>query len=418
MQGRTHRIRGIAWSSIAGLALAGCQTLAPTPKTVEGTGDPAKDVPALQAAVDTGGPVVLRGTFDFGERGQVILRRDVDISGLEGATIRGGFLAFSSPVPDVLPPVNPGPRIAIRNLSFTGTLWAPINIGYASGLVVTGIRVSALRPSPAPIPGIAGGQMQAGVLFGMAWAQKDVRTRRYSPGVFTGAVRIERNEIDVQVARPATTLGYGIFGQWTDGVDAIIADNRIRGASRTAFEVIDHYRDKDGRGRIVVRRNRLATANAGIPFPGKQTPNGILVGYFSDRKAALDPKRAVKMDVVDNVVETSGANSMGIAVLANDVSVKGNTVTVRGKQSLAIMVAGSGGKVEGNELRGTGGVGLVVAPFDVLAGSHNRVNGNDFSRLEVGGPQILLGKGSSDNVCEQNKAVAKVADQGLNNHCR
>ncbi|MEM7130878.1 MAG: hypothetical protein AAF702_31445 [Chloroflexota bacterium] len=48
---------------------------------VTGQADPTIDVPAIQQAVDAGGIVVLRGTFDFGEEGRVILRKDVLISG-------------------------------------------------------------------------------------------------------------------------------------------------------------------------------------------------------------------------------------------------------------------------------------------------------------------------------------------------
>jgi hypothetical protein len=116
-------------AALSVVLLAGCQTLNLPTTTVSGTGDPAKDVPAVQAAVDGGGTVTLRGSFDFGERGRVLVRRDVNIVGVEGASIHGGFFTFYSPVPEVLPPTVPGPKVAIRNIHFDGALLTPINIG-------------------------------------------------------------------------------------------------------------------------------------------------------------------------------------------------------------------------------------------------------------------------------------------------
>ena len=78
------------------------------PAVVNGAVDPARDVPAVQAAVDRGGAVVLEGRFDFGERGRVTIRRSVSISGdagnsardPRGTAIKGGFWTFFSPLPD------------------------------------------------------------------------------------------------------------------------------------------------------------------------------------------------------------------------------------------------------------------------------------------------------------------------------
>lgn len=39
--------------------------------TVMGQSNPATDIQAVQAAVDQGGTVLLKGTFDFGDKGRV-----------------------------------------------------------------------------------------------------------------------------------------------------------------------------------------------------------------------------------------------------------------------------------------------------------------------------------------------------------
>src|SRR5215470_2900095 len=57
---------GGVWGGGDGPAAASAQPAPPdAPTVVVGTGDPDIDVPAVQAAVDHGGHVVLRGHFSF-----------------------------------------------------------------------------------------------------------------------------------------------------------------------------------------------------------------------------------------------------------------------------------------------------------------------------------------------------------------
>lgn len=396
--------------------LAACQTPGGTETVVVGTGDAARDVAAVQSAVDAGGRVALRGSFDFGDRGRVVLRRDVEIVGRDGATIRGGFFTFMSPVPQTLPPAGPGPRIEIRDLVFTGALWSPINIGHASALVVSGNRISGLRPHPLPMPNTPDGQAQAGVLYGMAWAQGQAN-RRYSPGVFSGPVTIENNVVDVRTDKAAVTLGYGIYGQWTEGVEARISGNTVTGATRTAFEAIDHYRGADGRGRLVVEGNRFATAELGLPFPSQQTPNGVLVGYFSDPKAAADPARAIAMRIDRNVIETHGRSSVGLMLLADRIVARGNTISVDGDASSAVLVLGSDAELEGNTLRGRGISGLSVASTAVLSGRRTRLTGNDFTGMQAQRAQLVMTRGTSGTTCSGNVGLVRVVDEGADDRC-
>jgi hypothetical protein len=285
--------------------------------------------------------------------------------------------------------------------------------------VVSGNRITGLRSNPLSMRGIEDGQIQAGILFGMAWAQADVKTRRYVPGVFTGKVAIEQNVIDAQSPAPTRTLGYGVFGQWTTGIEATIARNTVTGASRTSIETIDNYRGSDGQGRIRIAKNLLTTADQGIPFPGAQTPNAILVGYFSDRSAALDPARSVDTEVEGNLIETRGPASRGVIVVGNGARVKGNTISGNGSTSVGVSVSGSEVEVSGNVLRGSGLTAVGVWPFDVLTGSHNRVAGNDLRdfKATATGSHVVFGKGSADNVCSGEQFIAKVVDEGLRNRC-
>ncbi|MFM1988129.1 MAG: hypothetical protein RJA99_1086 [Pseudomonadota bacterium] len=404
-----------AHSRSPGPLLAACTGLGPSGVDIAGTGDPAKDVGAVQAAVDAGGRVRLAGAFDFGDRGRVTLTRDVEIVGAPGATVRGGFFTFFAPATDAPEPAGrSAPRIVIRDLVLTGALWSPINIGHASALTVTGTRIAGLRPHPLPLPGMADGQAVAGILVGSAWSQPLGPSRRPMPGSLGGPVTLSGNVIDVRTDRPASTLGYGIYAQWTGGMEATVSGKTVTGATRTAFEAIDNWRGADGRGRITVRGNRLETAEAGLPFPGRQTPNGVLVGYFSDRKAGVDPARIVPTEVVDNRIETHGATSMGIAVLTDGARVAGNTVSNDGESSVGVMVAGSNAEIAGNVLRGRGAVGIIVSPSDPLAASRNRFADNDLGGFVGARAQRVLVRGSADNVCS-GRAAGKAIDDGERN---
>jgi hypothetical protein len=107
-------------------------------QTVVGQNDPAIDVGAVQAAVDRGGSVLLLGTFDFGEEGQVLLHKDTAISGEADAssrpltTIIGGDWPFFAPIPANMPLAHAGPVISIESIHFRhpsgGAIRAPRRI--------------------------------------------------------------------------------------------------------------------------------------------------------------------------------------------------------------------------------------------------------------------------------------------------
>src|SRR4051794_3643235 len=110
-------------SAIAALAAAVLPAAGIAQTVVQGQGNPALDVPSVQAAVEMGGSVLLRGTFDFGD-GRVSLRNDVEISGETDAsgklltTVSGGEWTFFTPPPpsapaSALPHTPPGPKVAI-----------------------------------------------------------------------------------------------------------------------------------------------------------------------------------------------------------------------------------------------------------------------------------------------------------------
>src|SRR5215469_8993483 len=66
---------------------------------VIGTGNPDADVPAIQAAVNLGGEVVLRGHFSFDTPptiplATILISKAVSISGVQDASIEAGTIPF------------------------------------------------------------------------------------------------------------------------------------------------------------------------------------------------------------------------------------------------------------------------------------------------------------------------------------
>jgi len=112
---------------------------------VTGQSDSERDVKAVQEAVDKGGTVLLKGTFDFGPKGRATIKKDVAVWGESDSNDRpltkiiGGFWAFHSPLPSTdLPLPGPGPKIRIKNIHFDGVTWSPMHFPYTSGAEISG----------------------------------------------------------------------------------------------------------------------------------------------------------------------------------------------------------------------------------------------------------------------------------------
>jgi hypothetical protein len=202
-----------AWFGLAAtcILLAARSSLAQDAVVVRGLDDFSRDPARVQSAVDRGGTVVLRGTFDFGDSGSISIRRDVEIlgepsTGQPSTKVKGGKWSFHSPLPSALPPTEPGPSIAIRGNHFDGASEAPIHIAYARRVVVSDNRITAVRPAPSPAPvlGREGLFLQQGISLGPALSFPGT----YPAGSLTGDVRVERNYIDLASGEPNRSMGW------------------------------------------------------------------------------------------------------------------------------------------------------------------------------------------------------------------
>lgn len=368
--------------------------------TVVGQNNSAVDIQAVQTAVDQGGTVLLKGTFDFGDKGSVTIGRDVriigeqDSQGIPITKVKGGFQAFFSPLPAQLPPQVPGPKITIQRIHFDGTKAHPIYIAYCSGAIIAGNKITNVQPIAAT-PEI---NVSVGIMVGTNWIQPRA-TRKYQPGAITGVVIIENNDLDMANDTPVKTLGQGIFVHWATGITLQISGNTVKNCSRNSIEAMDNYLGDDGSGSVIIRDNKVTTATVGIPFPSPRTPNGILVGWFLDGtgEGASNAKQNMKHTIVNNIVRARGETSMGMWIAANEVIVENNKIITEKQSATPIHISSGYCQILKNKIEGTGASAIFIGPVRSLKGSNNRCEGNDLSTFSAAEAEVILAKDSKNN---------------------
>jgi len=386
--------------------------------TIAGQNNPTVDIQAVQKAVDEGGTVNLKGTFDFGDKGRVNITKDVKIvgeidpKGSPLAKIKGGFSTFHSPLPSQLPPEVPGPKITVQNIHFDGALGWPIYLAYSSGATIANNIMTNVRPMPIPAPmfGRTGVFLQEAIVCG-PFLEKG---SKYQPGAFTGQLTITDNEIDLYNQNPVNTLGTGIWIVWTTGVIAQIQHNTIFNSSRNSIEMLDNYLGQDGNGMIIIKDNKIVTAIEGISVPTPQTPNGILVGWFMDMSGGLNPQRNIKHVVVNNAIRTRGKTSSGITALTDGVVIVNNAILSEGTEAIGLSVYSSDGYIAYNRMEGASSrPAMLVRPLKPLKGSKNVFVDNDSRQFKSSTADFVFEKDACNNLFIG--PSCKVNDLGSNN---
>jgi len=375
------------------------------PLIILGQNNPSADIQTVQTAVDQGGTILLKGTFDFGDKGRVNIRKDVKIVGETDdkgnplTKIKGGSWTFHSPLPAQLPPEAPGPKITIQNIHFDGALWCPIHLAYSSGAAILANKITNVRPIPRPFPifGKEGLNAQQGIICSPRYAQPTAPPK-FQPGAFTGTLTIADNEIDMLNEDPVKTMAQGVLVIWTTGVTAQILRNTIYNCTRNSIETIDNYLGKDGSGMIVIHENKIVTPQSGVPVPNPFTPNGILLGWFVDLTGAVDPKRNIKYVATNNAIRTRGKTSLGIMVFSDGAVINNNAILTESPGGRGLFICSSSGYIAYNKFEGTSVHALQIRPWPPLVASHNLFVNNDFSLFRTSAADVLFDKESNNNL--------------------
>lgn len=388
--------------------------------TVVGQNNPAVDIQAVQRAVDQGGTVNLKGTFDFGSESRVNITKDVKIIGETNhkgpiTKIKGGFWTFHSPLPAQLPLTAPGPKITIKSIHFDGSLGNAIHLAYSSGATITGNKITNIRPKAAdfPISGKTGLNYQHGILCSPLFAQRPA-TPKYIPDAFNGLLTIADNDIDMTNDVPTKTMAQGVWVMWTTGINAQIQRNTILNCARNSIETIDNHLGKDGSGTIVIKDNKIVTSIEGIAVPTPSTPNGMVIGWFLDLSGGLDPQRNIKYIIVSNAIRTRGKTSCGIALFTDGVVLVNNAILSEGTEALPLFIASSDGYIAYNKVEGDSvNPAIMVRPWKPFKASKNVVVDNDLKQFKTSAADVVFGKDASNNMFIG--PTCKISDLGTNN---
>jgi len=389
--------------------------------TVVGQNNPAIDIQAVQRAVDQGGLINLKGSFDFGNEGRVNITKDVKIIGETDSNrspltkVKGGFWTFHSPPSPKSPPEVPGPKITIQRIHFDGALWTPIFLSYCSGATIAKNKITNVRPKPVdePIFGMSGLNMQQGIICASA-LPPPTETRKYIPYAFTGNLIIEDNDIDLTNDVPTKTMAQGVFIIWTTGINAQIQRNTVINCARNSIEAIENFLGQNGSGMVLIKDNKIANSVEGVPVPTPQTPNGIIAGWFFDMSGGVDPQRNIKHIIVDNAIRTRGKTSCGIAAFADGIVVVNNAILSEGTEAWPLFIASSDGYIAYNKVEGDSvNAAIMTMPWKPLKGSNNVIMDNDLKQFKSSKVDVLFAKDACNNLFIG--PACKVGDLGSNN---
>lgn len=358
------------------------------------TGDPSVDVPSVQAALDGGGPVLLKATdaltgaptaFDFGSSeyggGFVVIWRDVEVRGetfeSHRTTIVGGFAPFRSWYPV---------SSSISGIDFVSTGVAALYASAATGLEFVGNRVQDVVGLPEYLPGIAKGQ--AVWVVGLE--------------TVTGEILIADNIVE----RVDAQNGYG-FALFGFSADARIEHNVIRDVDTAGVLVAGHT------GQVWVEDNRISPGTPDYLTPyGHGT--GIIVGDALGGSAYLG----------NNTIECVSPWAAGILVAASrtlgevqdHAVIEHNQVTMDDSAAaIALIGSVSNTLVADNRLEGTAEFafqsGIWFTPEDVV--ESNTFRGNNISRFESTVADALFEENTRENLFLG--SARSVIDLGVDN---
>lgn len=403
-----------------------CLTLiAATPsraeQTVVGTGDPAQDTKNIQTAVDAGGTILLRGSFNLGHEGRIKITKNTRIRGEKDSVgepttkVTGGFWTFYSPLPvKDATPAGKGPLIAIHSIIFDGAKGTPLHFPYVGGLDVRGCTITDVLPQNIKVKWADGDTLpfQAGIVIGNRLDSREKRIKRAA----MGTIKIVDNRFSMENKTPEKVAGYGIMVDWTWSADITIADNIINWASRNGIEVLDNVLGPKGHGSISITNNRIVTPNHGIAYPHKYGPNGIVAGWYFNTGGGANFSQNNRVSLNGNRIEARGEASTGLLLYANDMVVTCNDIIMgNGSQARGIVQTGSRGFFANNRVRGEARYALYCHPFEALKAETNTfawTELNDFTGIKgqaflggnvnviIGTVPMLIDKGKGNRVVE------------------
>ena len=259
---------------------------------VQGKGDPAIDVPAVQSAIDSapedGRTVYLKGTFSFEDQSgarQVTIKNWARIIGFDEfgnrAIIQGGNVPFKVASNDQ--------AVSISGVHFVSPKLFAIQITSVKGLSIANCKIDKVTPVLVTLT-MGGNTYQFHNAGGINASGPNV----------SGNLNITDNEIDVGGSSSDRTFGilFSGVGSQTAQATIVIAKNKVSNVTAHGVDV----RDINGTGRATIELNEI---RAGVV--GGQ--NLSLPDKFVDGIRCVGKGTYI---VVDNLIYCGYQNSAGI----------------------------------------------------------------------------------------------------------
>jgi len=355
---------------------------------VIGQNNAAVDAPAVQQAVDSGGTVVLRGTFNFtnvslpGPLGTrvILVTTSVNIRG-ENATIIGGGSAAAGGMQAVFLVDAANRDVIIEALRLVNPFNAPIRVLRAGSLKIAKCKFDGIIPSAVPTPN----------------GPQSVALGIHFPGNPVGAISILENRIQIAVTSGDTVGGIIMTGPASS---LVISDNHI---GQTTSHGID-LRNIGGSAQI--ERNTVETGTLG---------RSGLPGFFVDALRLIGPGGYVvehnQFDCgFENAAVVRLGGTTGAVVRANDIvsSVPANKVP--GLQSAGVQVEGSAtdNEILENRIKGRGraAISCIFSDFPLDKGNgtgkpvRTRFQGNNIQHFDATVATVEVGTGAQNTTID------------------
>src|SRR5215467_8656403 len=414
------RIRITLWLvillAIATLSLA---ARAAAQTVVVGTGNPGIDVPAVQAAVDQGGDVVLKGHFSFDRSptipttpgsppAMVLVSKAVAISGArEGQADDGELTSIDAgTIPFYVEA--PGAQVSIQGLRFIRPKGVAVRVYAVSGLVIASCKIEGAVPVNHGSAGIA-----ITTSFGVLGSPPTLMNPG-KPENVSGTLFIVNNVIDVAGGTALdATLGVTMFsvGVPSAQVDVHISGNTIRNATERPINLYQI----DGRAHI--ERNVITTStilgNANVVF-GRGT-DVIHVTGTGSYLVAGNSVHSLWAAATGIRVQGMAAEwpIKGAVVVDNDVNMDAPAGTVFDANSAAIDVRGNAqdNVILNNRIRGRARAALVVAINQPsMVATNNHFVRNRLVDFEASFADVFVGPGVMNTLIV---GQGTVVDQGV-----
>ena len=398
-------------ATLAFAAIATAQTI-----TVVGTGDPTVDIPAVQAAVDQGGQVILKGHFSFdrpptvptaltafGGMATVLVSQAVAISGTreeddEMTSIEGGTIPFYVEAP--------GASVTIRNVRFVRPTTDAIEVYAVNGLTIASCKIEGIVPVPGT-PGSSGINIRTS-------AGLPTPAQPGHPENVTGRLLIANNDIDsVGGTDLDNKLGVTIFsvGQPPDKeVDIYVTGNHISNITEPAI----NFRRIGGRAHVegnVLTTGPVSSQSAPRPEVIRVVNLGSYVIAHNSIDCQWPDPEAMGIGVFSQFQEWPMEHAV---VLDNEVTMSAPEGTVFGTLSAGIEIRGfaQDNVVANNRIRGRARAALAVDGFNGGIPGNNAFALNRFDDFEASRADVFVDGGVTDTLVLGQKGT--VEDHGVN----